>query len=104
MTGRIPLVLAIAAALSLPAIVDATAAAARKKTQITVTKKRGVGFLPGYRTPEELRRIESRPRYWRHGGLYYFGRPGFHHGRWNGGSYGPCWTSTPIGMMWNCGQ
>ena len=23
--------------------------------------------------------------------------------RWNGGSFGPCWTSTPIGLMWNCG-
>ena len=41
--------------------------------------------------------------YWYGGGWHYFGDPGFLHGRYNGGSYGPCWTSTPIGLMWNCG-
>jgi hypothetical protein len=46
---------------------------------------------------------EYAPSYWHDGGRYYFGRPGFSHGRWNGGSYGPCWTYTPIGRMWNCG-
>jgi NAD(P)-dependent dehydrogenase (short-subunit alcohol dehydrogenase family) len=34
---------------------------------------------------------------------YYFGRPGFYGGRYNGGSFGPCWTRTPIGPIWNCG-
>jgi hypothetical protein len=43
------------------------------------------------------------PSYLYGGGRYYFGEPGFSHGRWNGGSYGPCWTHTPIGLMWNCG-
>jgi hypothetical protein len=43
------------------------------------------------------------PQYWWGGGWHYFGDPGFLHGRYNGGSYGPCWTSTPIGLMWNCG-
>jgi len=23
---------------------------------------------------------------------------------WNGGGFGPCWTNTPIGPMWNCGM
>lgn len=64
----------------------------------------GVGFLPGYRTPEQLRRIEYRPRYWYAGSLYYFGRPQWYAGRWNGGSFGPCWTASPIGMQWTCGR
>ena len=68
------------------------------------TSPPGVGFLPGYRTPEQLRRIETRPRYWYAGSLYYFGGPGWYRGRYTGGSFGPCWTSTPIGMMWNCGR
>ena len=33
----------------------------------------------------------------------YFGRPGFYGGRYNGGGFGPCWTRTPIGPVWNCG-
>ena len=24
--------------------------------------------------------------------------------RWNGGGFGPCWTQTPIGNVWNCGR
>jgi hypothetical protein len=82
----------------------------------------GYGFLPGYHQPPALgvpdygprRSASSRrspawdapdytPHYWYDGGKYYFGEPGFLHGRYNGGSVGPCWTSTPIGLMWNCG-
>jgi len=37
---------------------------------------------------------------WRYG----WGGPRFYRGRWNGGGFGPCWTQTPIGPMWNCGQ
>ncbi len=33
---------------------------------------------------------------------YGWGRPGYYRGQWNGGSFGPCWTYTPIGMMPNC--
>ena len=45
-------------------------------------------------------------RYWDYYGnvRYGWGRPGFYRGRYNGGSFGPCWTSTPIGMMPTCGQ
>ncbi len=69
---------------------------------------------PGYRTPERIereRRAEinrSRRAYYRAGGqqIYYWKDPDprFYRGRWNGGSFGPCWTSTPIGYMWNCGK
>jgi hypothetical protein len=69
---------------------------------------RGYGFLPGYRPPEQLQLDQDRghsgaPYYYYGGGRYYFGGPHFFRGRWNGGSFGPCWTSTPIGLMWTCG-
>jgi hypothetical protein len=64
----------------------------------------GYGFLPGYRPPEVIER-EREKRYWRSGPYYYwYGWPGYYRGRWNGGSFGPCWTRTPIGPMWNCGK
>jgi hypothetical protein len=71
----------------------------------------GYGFLPGYHQPPNPNEVHygpnevnyGAPRYYYGGGLYYFGGAGFAHGRWNGGSFGPCWTYTPIGRMWNCG-
>jgi hypothetical protein len=85
----------------------------------------GYGFLPGYQQPlsntlplyaqknamrrlaREKRRpwyIDPVPRYFGYDGdWHYFGRPGFNGGRYNGGSFGPCWTRTPIGPIWNCG-
>lgn len=85
----------------------------------------GYGFLPGYRQPlsnsiplykqkdanRRIARSERRPwyidpvpQYYRWDGeWHYFGRPGFGGGRYNGGSFGPCWTRTPIGAVWNCG-
>ncbi|TYL90978.1 hypothetical protein FXB40_30620 [Bradyrhizobium rifense] len=86
----------------------------------------GYGFLPGYRQPlsnsqpifmqkngfrryaRENQRpwyIDPVPSYYRYidGERYYFGRPGFGGSRYNGGSFGPCWTRTPIGAIWNCG-
>jgi hypothetical protein len=86
----------------------------------------GYGFLPGYHQPlnnslplyaqepavlRSARRerrpwyIDPTPRYYGYdGNLYYFGRPGFDGGgRYNGGSFGPCYTRTPIGPIWNCG-
>jgi hypothetical protein len=85
----------------------------------------GYGFLPGYQQPlnnslplydqkNGTRRLANRerrpwyidptPRYYGYdGNSYYFGRPGFYRGHYNGGSFGPCWTQTPIGPVWNCG-
>jgi hypothetical protein len=60
----------------------------------------GYGFLPGYRTPERIEAEQARNR----GPVYWYGGPGFYRGRWNGGGFGPCWTQTPIGNVWNCGR
>jgi hypothetical protein len=60
----------------------------------------GYGFLPGYRTPERIEWERARSR----GPVYWYGGPGFYKGRWNGGGFGPCWTQTPIGPIWNCGR
>ncbi|AWM08632.1 hypothetical protein HAU86_18450 [Bradyrhizobium symbiodeficiens] len=104
----------------LPAVASADPAQKRHKP---VWK--GYGFLPGYRQPlsnsiplykqkDAMRRlarndrrhwyIDPVPQYYRWDGeWHYFGRPGFNGGRYNGGSFGPCWTRTPIGAVWNCG-
>jgi hypothetical protein len=60
----------------------------------------GYGFLPGYRSPEriEWEQAQNRSR------AYWYGGPGFYRGRWTGGGFGPCWTETPIGEVWNCGR
>ena len=114
------LVAAVAASLLLP--VAASAADRRgepaPRTKIKVHPKRlwhGYGFLPGYRRAgvNGLDRrgaaLGARPARDRATGLlrqrpYGWGWPGFYRGRCNGGSFGPCWTSTPIGMMPTCGQ
>ena len=95
----------------LPAIVVAAPAHKRRPTHW-----HGYGFLPGYHQPPNnsipdyrlkgsaRRAPDYAPSYWFYNGdHYYFGHPGFYRGRYNGGSFGPCWTWTPIGPMWNCG-
>lgn len=127
MTFKSLFALTIAASLALPVMAhDAFAASKKqKKTSITVTKKwRGYGFLPGYPRSERERqrdKLMSERRYYTvYGGGYLgggfyspgivsgpnygWGRPGFYRGQYNGGSFGPCWTTTPIGMQWNCGM
>jgi hypothetical protein len=108
-------VLASAVALALPLTAhDAGAAARKSPAKVTVKKHvwRGYGFLPGY--PRNARE-RLRDRYYATGGApryinawgersYGWGRPGFYGGQYNGGSFGPCWTSTPIGLQWNCGR
>jgi hypothetical protein len=113
--------LSIAAVLSLLSVV-ATAAPIHKRP---TPRWHGYGFLPGYHQPlsnslplyaqkDARRRLASRerrpwyidpvPRYYGYDGdWHYFGRPGLDGGRYNGGSFGPCWTRTPIGPIWNCG-
>jgi hypothetical protein len=88
-------------------------------------KWHGYGFLPGYRQPVNnsvpvygvngsfpgalghKRRpwyIDPTPSYYGYDDdWHYFGRPGFYRGQYNGGTFGPCWTRTPIGLVWNCG-
>ena len=77
----------------------------------------GYGFLPGYHQPPNNNVPVYGPKgatgggapryapsyYWYDGSHYYFGNPGFFDRRYNGGSFGPCWTWTPIGPIWNCG-
>jgi hypothetical protein len=93
-----------------------------KSKSTAKTRWRGYGFLPGYRQPPALtdwraqnRRYQVRDRYEQryvyyrpysyYGQLQYgWGYPGIYRGQWNGGSFGPCWTQTPIGMVWNCGN
>jgi hypothetical protein len=101
-SGAIPMlrtfsgVVAIAACL----LVATTAADAAVQGKRQVNRPwHGYGFLPGYRTPEQLDQAAYRSRALG----YWYGGPGFYRGRWNGGGLGPCWTKTPIGSMWNCG-
>jgi len=98
MLRKFSLAIVVATSLSLPALAAATSAHAKRHV---VHRWHGYGFLPGYHQPEQG--VQYTPRYRYGGGRYYFGEPHFSHDRWNGGSFGPCWTWTPIGRMWNCG-
>jgi hypothetical protein len=111
MLRKFSFALAMAALLSLPA---PTFAASTHAKRHAIYHWHGYGFLPGYHQPPSLgvpsyhqpaaQDVPSyTPYYWYGDGQYYYGEPRFLHGRWNGGSFGPCWTSTPIGLMWNCG-
>jgi hypothetical protein len=110
MLRAIPVSLAILLSL-LPAV---TSGAPAQKRQ--VARWHGYGFLPGYHQPPNNSRPvfgakgavtgapDYSPRYFGYDGeWHYFGRPGFYRGRYNGGSFGPCWSWTPIGPAWNCG-
>jgi hypothetical protein len=97
--------------LILLSLLPAIALAAPTHTKHT-SRWHGYGFLPGYHQPPSnatpvygVSRSSPAytPGYWYNGTRYYFGRPGFYHGRYDGGSFGPCWTVTPIGRVWNCG-
>ena len=114
--------LSIAVVLSLLSL---TAQAAPVHKRPAASKWHGYGFLPGYQRPlsnsqplfaqkDAIRRlarqnrrpwyIDPVPQYYGYDDeLHYFGRPGFYRGQYNGGTFGPCWTRTPIGPVWNCG-
>ena len=112
------LVAAVATSLLMPVVASAATDDGKPapRTKIRVHPKRlwhGYGYLPGYRPwvnnldrrGRSVRVERPEIRFWHYGELQYgWGRPGFYHGQWNGGSFGPCWTSTPIGMMPTCGQ
>ena len=98
--------IAVAACLLLATATVAAPVQKKRHPKHPVTRHwHGYGFLPGYRSPEriEWERAHSRGSYY---GRYYYwdARPGFYRGRWNSGGFGPCWTQTPIGPMWNCGK
>jgi hypothetical protein len=98
-----PLSTALAVVIALSLVPAAFAATAHKKHHVTRHWK-GYGFLPGVRPPELVAR-EREAHNWRSGPHYYGPAwPRFYRGRWNGGGFGPCYTYTPIGYMWNCGQ
>jgi hypothetical protein len=100
MPRHVPLFLALAAAMVAVWLLPADAATPTKRRPAA---KNDYGFLPGYRPPEVVDR-EDRLLYWRRNPSYWYGWPGFYRGRWNGGGFGPCWTQTPIGNVWNCGK
>ena len=104
--------ISLAALLSLsPAVASAAPAPKRH-----AARWHGYGFLPGYhQPPNDSRPVfgakgavtgepDYSPQYFGYDGeWHYVGRPGIYHGRSNGGTFGPCWTWTPIGPIWNCG-
>ena len=99
------LIAAATCLLLVPAVMAAPEQAAKTPKKRHVTHWHGYGFLPGYRPPEVIER-ERAEQYYRTNGPQYYGPawPGFYRGRWNGGGFGPCYTQTPIGPIWNCGR
>jgi hypothetical protein len=89
-------VIALAACVSLAAATFAASAPVKKKS----ARNGAYGFLPGYRPPARAEREWARE----HPAAFWFGYPRYYNGRWNGGGFGPCWTQTPIGPIWNCGM
>jgi hypothetical protein len=89
----------LAVAVSVLFVTAVHAAPVHKKRQV-VRHWHGYGFLPGYRSPERIEWERAQHR----GPIYWYGWPGYYRGRWNGGGFGPCWTQTPIGAVWNCGR
>jgi len=98
--------------VGLSLVLATAASAAPKKRKVPNHWHAGFGYLPGFGKKEIRARArdrwveEHRGPYYLYGGPGYwssFSQPGFYRGRWNGGGFGPCWTRTPIGMIWNCG-
>jgi len=103
-SGIAVIAVSLAAAICLGLTSTANADPTPKKKRYVTRHWNGYGFLPGYRPPEVIER-QRAARYRQYGPYYYGSRwAGFYRGRWNGGSFGPCWTHTPIGPMWNCGK
>ena len=96
--------IALAALIAAPGM---TSDADAQQTRVTVTKKykgtRGYGFLPGYESPYTTPQRYGRSPFVRDSTYPWYGYPGFYRGRFNNGGFGPCYTKTPIGPIWNCG-
>jgi hypothetical protein len=105
MPRKVSSVIAVATLLLFGTALAAAPATSDHKKRHVSRHWHGYGFLPGYRPPEVIER-ERAEHYYRVHGPYYYGPawPGFYRGRWNGGGFGPCWTQTPIGPIWNCGR
>jgi hypothetical protein len=111
MQRHLPLVLLLMTAVALPAAAEPQPPTKEPQAQTqtkTKTKRRPAprneyGFLPGYRPPEVAERQDRMFYSLRHP-TYWYGWPGWYRGRWNGGGFGPCWTQTPIGNIWDCGR
>ncbi|NVO16092.1 MAG: hypothetical protein HXX10_18825 [Rhodoplanes sp.] len=126
---RLSLITAVAVAVAVDVLAATPAPAApatgkdrveTKRSAVTIRPRtRGYGFLPGYEPPDRPSPYASRydswiarpygpgRRYLTPGGwqwVYGWGGARFYQGRWNGGGFGPCWTDTPIGPVWNCGR
>lgn len=89
------------------ATLSATTAFAAPKKKKVDRHWHGYGFLPGYRSPEriEWERRHARGPSYGYGYFYYWpGRPHIYRGQVTDGAFGPCWTQTPIGPIWNCGK
>ena len=119
-------VTAALALLLIPAVAFAVPAKKRTKSNHQVTRKwTGYGFLPGYPPAELAQRgrvlvdrgrrpynyygpyqeyVVRGPYVYQGRTVYGYGGPGFYQNRYNGGSFGPCYTQTPIGPVWNCGR
>jgi hypothetical protein len=106
----LPVFIAVTAvALSLSSIAPVSAATAQPPPQKHNAARpwHGYGFLPGYRTPEQIERARAARNYlpnWPNYNSYGPAWPTFYNNRWNGGGFGPCYTQTPIGPIWNCGR
>ena len=106
MLRTLPSVIAFVITLSLTS--TAMAAPSHKspphKRHTTNRSVPGYGFLPGVRTPQQIERDRAR-RYYASGPRFYGPAiPRFYRSQWNGGGFGPCYTQTPIGYVWNCGR
>ena len=113
MLRRVCLAAVVAAVMFAPA---ATSAEPAHKQQVHkhrhAAKSRGYGFLPGYSPERVARRLGRREGWSSDDGYYWSGtwagapwwwRGGYYRGHFIGNGLGPCWKSTPIGLMWTCG-
>jgi hypothetical protein len=123
MLRRVSLVAAVAAVLFAPAAASAgqphNHQAYKKQAYKQQTYKhrhagkwRGYGFLPGYSPERVARRLDRQVGWSGDDGYYWSGywagapwwwRGGYYRGHFIGNGLGPCWKSTPIGLMWICG-